>query len=192
MPQINTPNPGRRIAVVGTSGCGKTFVAKRLAEVLGLTYISNDAIYWGPDWTEAPLAQRLAEYDRATQVGAWSFDGNLDGLSEKGTLVAQRADTLVWLDLPRHQIFTQVLRRTIRRVWTQEPLWHNNRESWRMSFFSRDSILLWSMQTYTQRRKLYEAMFADPDHARMIRIRLTSRREVDAWLAALESQQAPA
>ena len=191
MPQINTPKPGRRIAVLGTSGAGKTFVAQRLAEVLGLTYICSDAIYWGPDWKENPPDQRLAEYDRATLADAWTFDGNVDGLSDhKGALILQRVDTLVWLDLPRHQIFGQLLCRSVRRAWTKKPMWHNNCESWRLTFFSRESILLWSMQTFARRRELYRSLFADPAHAH--RIRLTSRREVDAWLSALESQQAPA
>jgi adenylate kinase family enzyme len=178
--------PGRRIAVLGTSGCGKTVVAKRLAEVLGLTYICSDAIYWGPGWTENPPEQRMAEYDRVTSGDGWTFDGNVDGLSDqKGPLILQRVDTLVWLDLPRHQVFSQVLGRSVRRAWTKEPMWHNNRESWRQSFFSRESILLWSMQTYAKRRKKYAALFADPIYAHLIRIRLTSRRQVDAWLASL-------
>ncbi len=183
-----TPSqPGRRIAVLGTSGCGKTYVAKRLAEVLGMTYICSDAIYWGPDWTEAPPAKRRAEYERVTRADAWTFDGNVDGLSDsKGELILQRADTLVWLDLPRYEVFGQVLKRTIRRAWTKEPMWHNNREGWRLSFFSRGSILLWSMQTYGKRRKQYAALFADVDYAHLRRIRLKRRREVDRWLASFE------
>ncbi len=178
--------PGRRIAVLGTSGCGKTFVAKRLAEVLEVTYICNDSIYWGPNWTESPLDQRLAEYDRSTRAQEWTFDGNVDGWSDKGPVILQRADTLIWLDLPRLQVFSQVLGRSIRRAWTKEPMWHNNRESWRQSFFSRESILLWSMQTYTQRRKKYAALFADPTYSHLNRIRLVSRRQVDTWLASLD------
>lgn len=46
--------PGQRIVVVGTSGCGKTYVAKALAERLGIRYISNDAIIWRPNWVETP------------------------------------------------------------------------------------------------------------------------------------------
>ncbi len=187
MPDISPTQPGRRIAVLGTSGCGKTAVAKRLAATLGVTYICSDAIFWGPNWTMTPPDERLTEYDRVTRAEAWTFDGNVDDLSDhKGPLILQRADTLIWLDLPRWQVFTQVFRRTLRRAWTQEPLWHNNRESWRLSFFSRESILLWSMQTFAKRRKQYAALFADPNYARLIRIRLTSRRQVDSWLASLD------
>lgn len=186
MPTHAPSQPGRRIAVLGTSGCGKTFVAKRLAEVLGITYICSDAIYWGPNWTEAPPDERMAEYDRVTRAETWTFDGNVDGLSDnKGELILQRADTLVWLDLSRREVFWQVLLRTIRRAWTKEPMWHGNRESWRLSFFSRESILLWSMQTYGKRRKQYSALFDSEDYPHLQRIRLTHRRAVDRWLASL-------
>lgn len=187
MTETHDFQPGKSIAILGTSGCGKTFVAKRLAEILGVTYICSDAIYWGPDWTESPPDKRLAEYDLATRGDAWTFDGNVDGLSDtKGALILSRADTLVWLDLPRLQVFMQVLRRTIQRAWTGEPMWHNNSESRRMSFFSRDSILLWSMQTYSMRKKKYRELFKDPAHAHLRKLRLTSRKRVDAWLSAFE------
>src|SRR5690606_29290619 len=42
--------PGRRICVVGTSGSGKTYVARELARRLSLTYICNDAIIWRAGW----------------------------------------------------------------------------------------------------------------------------------------------
>ncbi len=191
MDDSSPTQPGRRIAVVGTSGCGKTHVAKRLAEVLGVPYICNDAIYWGPDWTENPSEKRIAEYKQATSGPAWTFDGNLGGQNDnKGPLVLQRIDTLIWLDLPRWQVFLQVLKRTIRRAWTKEPMWHNNSESWRMSFFSRDSILLWSMKIYSQRKKRYVALFADPEHTHLKRIRFTRRKDVNAWLASLAGESA--
>lgn len=187
MAESGTFRSGRRIAVLGTSGCGKTFVAKRLAGILGVPYICSDAIYWGPDWIENPPDKRYAGYEQATAGDAWTFDGNVDGMSDnKGQLILKRADTLIWLDLSRLQVFKQVLRRTIQRAWTREPIWHNNCESWRISFFSRESILLWSMQTYAERKKKYSALFADPALAHLPKIRLTSRKQVNAWLASLE------
>ena len=71
------------------AGSGRGATAVHLAQTLGLTYICNDTIYWGPNWTESPLDQRLAEYERATQAQAWTFDGNVDGLSDKGSKIIQ-------------------------------------------------------------------------------------------------------
>ena len=39
-----------------------------------------------------------------------------------------RADTVVWLDLPRSQVMRQIVSRTFRRVLTREELWNGNRE----------------------------------------------------------------
>jgi adenylate kinase family enzyme len=181
--QTTFPQPGRRISLVGTSGSGKSFVAQALAQRLRLTYICNDAIIWGPNWYEVPKDEVLRAVDQATLADAWTFDGNLSPRAED-RLVIERCDTIVWLDLPRREVHWQVIRRTLGRVFTREALWHGNRESCR-TMLSRDSIIWWSLKTYAGRRRAYEALFADPALARIRRIRLRSRAQVDRWLAGL-------
>jgi len=44
----------QRINVVGTSGSGKTTVARRAAEALGVPFVELDALHWEPGWQEAP------------------------------------------------------------------------------------------------------------------------------------------
>ena len=51
------------------------------------------------------------------------------------------------------------VRRTIRRVLTQEELYSGNRESLRMAFLSRESILWWVITTFHRRRKRYRQLF---------------------------------
>lgn len=55
MPLVPERRPGRRIVVVGTSGSGKTTMARRLAERLGYPHVELDALYWEPHWTPAPV-----------------------------------------------------------------------------------------------------------------------------------------
>jgi len=38
----------RRLVVVGTTGAGKSTLAKRLSETLGLNFVELDALYWEP------------------------------------------------------------------------------------------------------------------------------------------------
>ena len=177
---------GQRICVVGTSGCGKTHVAEALATRLGIPYICNYAIIWRPNWQPTPDEERLADMKAATAQPAWTFDGNL-GASPDDQIALANCDTIVWLDLPRWKVHSQVLFRTLKRLVSREPLWHNNIETWRM-LFSSDSIVWWSLKTFGKRRRLYKALFANPDFENKARIRLTSRREVTRWLASLPQQ----
>jgi len=172
--------------VVGTSGAGKSYVAQQLATRLGVPYVCNDAIIHRENWRPNPPAQRYIEFEAATRGDGWTYDGNIGGLhSPEDKLILQRADTLVWIDLPRFEVMRQLLWRTILRSWTREKLWHGNRESWRMSFASRDSILLWSWQTYDLRRRQYRRIFADPQWSHLRRIRFDSRTAVNRWLGNL-------
>jgi ABC-type dipeptide/oligopeptide/nickel transport system ATPase component len=41
----------RRIAVVGTTGSGKTALARRISQWLDIPHVELDALYWGPHWT---------------------------------------------------------------------------------------------------------------------------------------------
>ena len=176
--------PGERICVSGTSGSGKSYVAQALATQLGLAYICNDALIWGPEWTPVPKEDVFVAQEAAMRAGRWSFDGNLTLSRPEDRMAMERCDTVVWLDLPRWQVHWQVLRRTFVRVITREPLWHGNRESWRLAL-SSDSIVWWSVKSFGRRRREYGAVFADPAWAGKRLIRLRSRQEVDAWLASL-------
>jgi len=179
-------NLGRRIVVVGTSGSGKTYVARGLADRLNIPYICNDAILFRENWQPNPPAARLAEFDAATCGPAWTYDGNIGALkAHEDRLILSRADTIIWIDLPRRDVMRFLLWRTIRRSWMRETLWHGNRESWRLSFASRDSVLLWAWQTYDARRAQYQRIFADRAWSHLHRTQLTSRRAVNRLLASV-------
>ncbi len=175
---------GRRIIVGGASGAGKTYVAEALAAKLGVRYVCNDEILHGPNWTLRDADERHAMFDEATRGEAWTIDGNLsDPKHPVDRLILQRADTLIWLDLPRRVVHWRVLKRTLRRCWTGEALWHGNRETFRHCFLDRDGIVYWSIKTYRRRKREYGAIFADPRWSHLSRIRLRKRREVAALLA---------
>ena len=182
---MTTLPPGRRISVIGTSGAGKTHVATRLATKLGIPYICNDAIIWQPDWVPRPADERHRLMSEAAVQEAWTFDGNLTAPEDESIL--DRCDTIVWLDLPRWQVHSQVLWRTLSGLMTRKPHWENgNPERWRM-FFSKESIVWWSIKTFAERRRQYGALLADAALAHRTLIRLHSRDEVDRWLDSIPS-----
>ncbi len=171
----------RRVAVVGTSGSGKTTLAQRLAQCLGVPHVELDALNWGPNWTPAPreiLRERAAQ---ALSGETWTTDGNYSAVRD---IVWERADTLVWLDYPLPVIMGRVTWRTIRRIVLREELWNENRERFRGSFFSRDSIILWALRTYRRRRREYPVLFSQPEYAHLRIVHLRSPRAARKWLEA--------
>ncbi|MBA3533086.1 MAG: hypothetical protein H0T73_14275 [Ardenticatenales bacterium] len=45
---------GQRFVVAGTTGAGKTTLAKKLAAAFALPHIELDALHWHANWTPAP------------------------------------------------------------------------------------------------------------------------------------------
>lgn len=179
-----TTQLGRRICVIGTSGSGKTYVAQAIASKLGYRYVSNDALIWGPNWTEVPRDARVPAFAAALEGDDWTIDGNIVSGAEDEVML-RRCDTLVWLDLPRREVFSQVFFRTLRRLITRERLWHGNIERWRMAISPHDSIVMWSVRTFRRLRSHYDALFVSEATANKAKVRLRSRSDVDDWLAAL-------
>jgi adenylate kinase family enzyme len=166
--------------VVGTSGSGKTDLARRLAGQLGCPHIELDALHWQPNWTEAPLDEFRDSVRHAVEIDAWVVDGNYSVVRD---IVWSRADTVVWLDYPLPVILWRLLRRTVRRMVTRQELWSGNREDLRTTLFSRDSILLWTLRTYRKNRRTYGAVSQDPAKAHLTVVRLGSPRACAAWLS---------
>ena len=108
---------GRRFAVVGTTGSGKTTVARRISERLSVPHVELDALHWGPDWTPAPLQVFRERTVRALDGDAWVSDGNYGKVRD---IVWRRADTVVWLDYALVVILGRLTWRTLRRIFTQE------------------------------------------------------------------------
>jgi hypothetical protein len=91
--------------------------------------------------------------------------------------VLDRAELVVWLDPPLHTVLYRLGTRTVRRVRSGEELWGGNRETWRGTVFSRDSLLLWALTTHRPRRVRYEERLARYDV-----VRLRSASETEGWL----------
>ena len=156
---------GERIVVLGSSGSGKTVLARELAERLGVPHVELDALRFAEDWVEVPdevFIERIAAF---TEGDAWVVDGNYSRTAHNPRW--DRAQTIVWLDLPRLWLAAAAAHgaarcgtATARRSATPSR---------------RDSILLWFLRTFR-----YEARPAT---------RTSPSREAGRWLAAIPRRE---
>jgi adenylate kinase family enzyme len=170
----------KRVAVLGTSGSGKSTLGRTLAATLGVPFVELDALHWGPGWTEASPEELRARVEPIVESDAWVVDGAYRG--KLGDLVLERAEVVVWLDLPLHVWLPRLVRRTLRRALRRETFLNGNRESLRSAFASRDSLLLYALRTYRARRRRYPY-----ELARFPTVRLRSRGEVERFLRDLQT-----
>jgi adenylate kinase family enzyme len=175
-----------RISVVGTSGSGKTTFAGRLAAILRIPHIELDALHWEADWVEAPTEVFRSRVREAISADRWVVDGNYSKRARD--LVWERADTVIWLDYSFPVIFSRITRRTFRRLVFGEECCNGNREKWSITF-SRDSIILWALQTYKRHRANYPPLLESLEQEGVRTIALRSPKQADRWLAQLSSRE---
>lgn len=175
----------QRIVVIGTTSSGKSTLAEILSHKLKLDFIELDALYWAPNWTEAPHYVFRQRVETAISSERWIVAGNYSLVRE---LIWQRADALIWLDYPLWTIFWQLTRRTFTRWWTHELLWGTNYENlWtHFKLWSQDSLYNWLFKTYWRRKREYPHLFSEPRHVHLTVFRFKSPREVYAWVNDLK------
>ncbi len=174
---------GRRIVVYGPSGSGKSTLARDIGEQLDLPVVELDALFHRPNWEETPVEEfRAKVFDVLNgHSEGWVCDGNYGKVRD---ITLPRAETVVRLRLPFRVVYWRLLMRTVTRAWTKESLWGTNYESWRLSFLSRDSILLWGITHWrAHHRGIDHALATIPHRANVIDLR--SSGEVAGFLAGL-------
>ena len=179
----------RRVVVVGASCSGKTTLAKAISQRLGVPHFEIDATVWGPNWSLPSDEQLLAHVKSRIASDAWVIDGVFP---EHRDLVWARADTLIWLNYPMTLVFTRALRRTLKRCITREPLGNHNVETWRRTFFSSNSQLLWVIHSWRKRRRDYPKILRRPEFRHLRVFQFTNPRRSDAWVATLGHEGNPA
>lgn len=182
-----------RIAVVGSSGAGTSTLAQTIADALDVPVIELDELMHGPNWNLTPTPEfrskvmsAIADAEGEHSTGGWVVPGNHRTVSD---IVQRRADTVVWIDLPRFVTIPRLWVRSLRRALTRERVWGGNRERLR-DLFSRQperNVVLWSWQHHDQYAQLYQHYAAGDFWSHATVHRLMTRREVDAFVGSLSA-----
>ncbi|PTX54137.1 adenylate kinase family enzyme [Litoreibacter ponti] len=99
----------RRVMIIGQPGSGKSTLARQMGEITFLPVVHIDHIHWKSGWIERPQEEKSRLCEDVHARDAWIFEG---GYSATWSSRMQRADTLIWIDLPLPLRAWRVFRRT--------------------------------------------------------------------------------
>lgn len=99
-----------RIAVIGPGGAGKSRLARRLEQTLGIRLIQLDQLFWKPGWVPTPDAEWEEFQRRESLAEAWIVEGLHESTMH---LWLDAADTVIFLDVSAIVSLWRVTRRRL-------------------------------------------------------------------------------
>jgi adenylate kinase family enzyme len=177
-----------RIAVVGCIGAGKSTVARELGRRLGIEVFHLDRYWWKPGRyrvtgaaTAATSTMAPDEYRRLEAAIVAGERWIVDGDAANKDLRLSRADTVVFLDLPRWRCLSGLLKRHLTGGYDYPD---GVKGSLRWVLF----LTRWVWTTWPSRRRP-SLLAAIAEHASAAEVvHVTSRREVRSFLDAVPSE----
>ena len=165
--------------VVGSSGAGKTTMARALAGRLGLPHTELDALWHGPGWVPRP--EFAADVEAMLATGRWITEYQYRLVKDR--LLGQ-AQAVVWLDHPFLLVAARLLRRSVVRAITGRAYWNGNRESVAMWLRASHPLRIVLSREFWAKRRRTESELAGAAERGVVVVRLRGGRRADRWLAA--------
>ena len=108
----------KRVMIIGDGGSGKSTLARLLGAQTGLPVHHLDQVFWMPDWTPRPEAEKLEMVAEIEAQAQWIIEGGVSATFENRIA---RADTLVWLNLPVTLRHWRIMVRTLAHRGRSRP-----------------------------------------------------------------------
>jgi energy-coupling factor transporter ATP-binding protein EcfA2 len=172
----------QRILILGRTGSGKSTLARELSAAMGVPHVELDALYFGPNFSTAPLSLLRDRTSAAIAGDRWVTDGNKSAVRD---LCWPRADSIIWLDYP---LVVSIWRLGKRALWRTSVLKAQAAETGRRAalpkqFLSAAKGVLTALRSHTGQRREYPRMFAKPENQHLAVVRLRSPAATRRWLA---------
>lgn len=176
----------KRINVIGSSGSGKSTFSRKLSEKINYPYLEMDSMFWQSNWVESSNEEFFTKLTEQTSQPTWVLDGNYN---RTASIKWAEVDTIIWIDYSFSRTVYQAIKRAIIRSITKKELWEGtgNVESIRKSFFSKQSIILWTLNTYKKNRIRYQKLFKDPNYQHINFIRITNPKMAKNFIKKLNT-----
>ena len=179
------PNSPSRVLFYGVTGSGKSSAARAYAQATGLPEFSaDDDIGWLPGWQQRTVEEQRDLAAAIADQGRWVLDSAYGVWRD---VVLPRAELVVGLDYPRWLSLARLVRRSLRRALTREPVCNGNYETVARLFID-DSIIRWHFRSFTRKRQVMRGLQADPAMPPAILFR--HPRELEKWLEQLSATAA--
>lgn len=107
--------------ILGPVGAGKSTLATALSRRTGLPVVHLDLMFWRSGWTPAPQGEARRELAEAVTGERWILDGNFLAGGDGWDARFERADTVIFLDVPRTTCLWRVLKRVARERRRERP-----------------------------------------------------------------------
>lgn len=176
----------KRVVVIGSSCVGKTTFAKNLAETLNVKHIEMDRLNWLPEWQERSTGELRGLVKKETSAKRWVLDGNYSRVRD---ITWKRATHIIWLNLSFPIVFYRAVKRTTQRAYTGEDICNGNRETFKQSFLSTDSMILWVLRTFHSRRRRYKKQLEDNENLRLKFLVFRKPLEIEEFLESLKCDE---
>lgn len=175
----------KKINVIGTSGSGKSTFSRMLATTLDYPYLEMDAMFWKSNWQESSDDEFFSKLKSCIAQDTWVLDGNYSRTTE---IKWATVDHVIWVDYSFSRTIYQALKRAFIRSITRAELWGTgNVETFAKSFFSRDSVIVWTLKMYKRNRVRYTKISTDPNYSHITFVRIRSPKMANAYIEKLRT-----
>lgn len=167
------------MVVIGISGSGKTTFATRVSKALGIPQIELDLLNWRPGWYNRYVLEFEAfrnDVAQAISQESWVLAG---GYTRIRPMILERANMVIWLDLPKSVVLRQVFWRSLKRATDGKPILNGNHETF-LRWFGKGHPIQIVWNNFKRKQESFKAQLASPEAAHLKLIQCRSRREVEA------------